>query len=205
MTAKNSQSNGPKLARALLDDLERLGLHPVFGELGPQQREGEAAAHHQQVRPLTQQERHGADVVFVGVGEDDGIDVAEAVADRGEVRQDQIDARAVGLREEHPAVDDQQPAGVLEDGHVATDLAEAAERDDPQAVLGQRPGCGEVGMRDGSCGQVQAGGSAIGAQDLDSAPASRQRAEGAPDRPAARGSAAQPWSMITPWVRKKPV
>ena len=50
--------------------------------------------------------------------------------------------------EQHPAVDDEQPAVVLEDGHVAADLADAAERDDPQAALGQ------VGRRRG--GQLRA-------------------------------------------------
>jgi hypothetical protein len=33
---------------------------------------------------------------------------------------------------------------VLEDGHVAADLAEAAERGDAQALLGQALGCGEL-------------------------------------------------------------
>ena len=70
----------------------------------------------------------GADVVLVAVGEHQRLDVVEAVPDRVEVGQDQVDARVVLLGEEHPAVDDQQAAVVLEDGHVAADLAEAAER-----------------------------------------------------------------------------
>jgi hypothetical protein len=45
------------------------------------------------------------------------------------------------LGEEHPAVDDQQPAVVLEDGHVATDLAETAERSDPETSPGQGGRC----------------------------------------------------------------
>ena len=52
-----------------------------------------------------------------------------------EVRQDQVDAGLLLLGEEHAAVDDQQPAAVLEDRHVAADLAEAAERGDAQAAL----------------------------------------------------------------------
>ena len=78
----------------------------------------------------------------------DGLDVVQPVPDRAEVRKDQVDAGLVGLREEHAAVDDQQPAGVLEDGHVAADLAEAAEGDHPQPVLRRagggaaRSGCG---------------------------------------------------------------
>ena len=36
---------------------------------------------------------------------------------------------------------------VLEDGHVAADLAEAAERDDAQAAVGERAGQVELGVR----------------------------------------------------------
>ena len=42
------------------------------------------------------------------------------------------------LREEHPAVDQQQLAGVLQRGHVAADVAEATERDDPHRVIRQQ-------------------------------------------------------------------
>jgi hypothetical protein len=65
------------------------------------------------------------------VGEDQRLDRVEAVADGLEVREDEVDTRVVVLGEQDAAVDDQQPAGVLEDRHVAADLAEAAERDDP--------------------------------------------------------------------------
>ena len=64
-----------------------------------------------------------------------------------EVGEDQVDAGVVVLGEQHAAVDDQQPVVVLEDGHVAADLAEPAERDDPQAPLRQFGRCGELGMR----------------------------------------------------------
>ena len=51
------------------------------------------------------------------------------------------------LGEQHPAVDDEQPPGVLEDGHVAPDLAEAAERDDPQGALRQAGRRAELEVR----------------------------------------------------------
>ena len=41
----------------------------------------------------------------------------------------------------------EQPAAVLEDRHVAADLAEAAEGDDAQAVLGSCGGGAELGVR----------------------------------------------------------
>ena len=52
--------------------------------------------------------------------------------DRLEVGQDQVDAGLVLLGEQHAAVDDEELAVELEDGHVAADLAEAAERGDAQ-------------------------------------------------------------------------
>ena len=75
---------------------------------------------------------HGADVVLVAVREHDADDVVEPVLDRLEVGQDQVDAGLVLLGEQHAAVDDEELAAVLEDGHVAADLAEAAERGDAE-------------------------------------------------------------------------
>ena len=77
----------------------------------------------------------------------DDIDGVEAVTDRLEVREDQVDAGVVVLGEQHPAVDDEQASVVLEDGHVAADLAEAAERDDAQAACGQRRRSRQLGVR----------------------------------------------------------
>ena len=73
-------------------------------------------------------------------------DVVQPVPDRGEVREDHVDAGLVLLGEQHAAVDDQQLAGVLEDGHVAADLAEAAEGDDAQTPGRQLRGPLEFGM-----------------------------------------------------------
>ena len=151
LTAKNSQCERPgrvgrprprprpasasiRCSRSFASTSARVNREPTSGM---------SAAQPQQVRD-------GADVVLVPVGEDDGLDVVEPVLDEAEVGQDQVDAGLLGLGEQHAAVDDQQPAGVLEDGHVAADLAEPAERHDPQAALGQRrraparSGCGWV-------------------------------------------------------------
>ena len=98
------------------------------------------------VAPLAQQVGHAADVVLVAVGQHDRDDVVEPVPDRGEVGEDHVDAGLVLLGEQHAAVDDQQLAGVLEDGHVAADLAEPAQRDHAQAALGQGRRCAEFGM-----------------------------------------------------------
>ena len=106
-------------------------LEPVFPGLGVEQRQGELGADERDVAALAEEVRRRSDVVLVTMGEHQRLDRVEAVPDRVEVGEDEVDARVVLLREEDAAVDDQQPAVVLEDGHVASDLAEPAERVDP--------------------------------------------------------------------------
>ena len=121
-------------------------LDPVLAQLGAEQREGQLRADQRDVAPLAQEVRRGADVVLVAVGQHQRLDVVEPVPDGVEVREDQVDAGVVLLGEEHAAVDDQQPPVVLEDGHVATDLAQTAERDDAQAALLQPRRGGQLGV-----------------------------------------------------------
>ena len=133
-------------AVALLD-LAQLGADAVLLELLPDQRQREAGPDEGDVRPLLQQVGDAADVVLVPVGEDHPDHLVEAITDRGEVGQDHVDAGLVLLGEQHPAVDDQQRALVLEHGHVATDLAQPAQGHDAEAVPGQLRGLLELGMR----------------------------------------------------------
>ena len=127
----------PELLGLALPHLEGERLDPVLLQLALDQREGQPGADQRHVRLLAQQVRHRADVVLVAVGEDDRVEVVPAVPQVAEVGQDQVDAGLLGLGEQHAAVDDEQPAAVLEDRHVAADLADAAERDDAQATVGQ--------------------------------------------------------------------
>ncbi len=128
----------PELAALPLGDLDGDRGDLVLLELRGEERQRQLRADHGDVGPLAQQVRHAADVVLVAVREDDRLDLVEPVPDPGEVRQDHVDPGLVLLGEEHPAVDDEQLAVVLEDRHVAADLAEAAERDDAQGALRQR-------------------------------------------------------------------
>ena len=141
LTAMNSQSNGPSACRCPSRTSMRLRGDPVLLELGLDEGQGEPGPHQGDVRPLAQQVRDGADVVLVAVREHDGDDLVEPAADPGEVGQDHVDARLVLLGEEHPAVDDQQPAGVLVDRHVAADLPQPAQRHHAQAARRQRGEC----------------------------------------------------------------
>ncbi|MPM60978.1 hypothetical protein SDC9_107832 [bioreactor metagenome] len=117
------------------DDLQhRLAGQPVLLELGLDQRQGELAAVERQVRTLTQQVGHGADVVLVAVGEHQRHHVVEAVLDELEGRQQQVDTGMVVLGEQHAAVDQQQLPVDLETRHVPPDVSQPAQRDDTQGA-----------------------------------------------------------------------
>ncbi|BDE13414.1 hypothetical protein Mkiyose1665_19190 [Mycobacterium kiyosense] len=60
-----------------------------------------------------------------------------------QVGQDQVDAGLVVGGEHHPAIDDEQPAEMLENRHVAADFADPTERCDPQPARGQGTWWGE--------------------------------------------------------------
>ena len=130
---------------ALADHVVHGLLEPVLAQLAVEQGQGQLGADQRDVPALAQEVRHGADVVLVAVGEDQGLDLVEPVPDRLEVREDQVDAGMVVLGEQHAAVDDEQAAVVLEDGHVATDLAEPAQRDDPKPPSGSGGGAESSG------------------------------------------------------------
>jgi hypothetical protein len=81
-----------------------------------------------------------ADMVLMGVGDDDAEQVGPVLDDVAEVGQDDVDARRLRPGEGEPAVD-QDPFALLlrpeavERG-VHADLAEAAERDEDELVAG---------------------------------------------------------------------
>ena len=147
LTARNSQSNGPNELWSALDHLDGDRIEAMLGQLALHQGQGQPRADQRDVRALPEQVRDRADVVLVGVREDDRLDLVEPPLQVAEVRQDQVHAGLVGVGEQHAAVHDEQAAAVLEDRHVPADLAEPAERDDAQAVARELGGRGEVGMR----------------------------------------------------------
>ncbi|OEI67240.1 hypothetical protein Cus16_3142 [Curtobacterium sp. ER1/6] len=132
------------LGLVLLHD-ERVGLDPVLLELRLDECERQGGADQGDVALELEQVRHGADVVLVPVGEHDAEDVVEAVPDRPEVGEDEVDARLVLLGEEHAGVDDEQLAVELVHGHVATDLAETPDGDHAEGAGFERLRCGDLG------------------------------------------------------------
>ena len=169
------------------------GRDPVLGELGADQRQRQPRPDQRDVGPLPQQVRNAADVVLVRMRQHQRVDLVQPALERGEVRQDQVDAGLVVLGEQDAAVDDEQPAGVLEDRHVAADLAEAAERDQAQAVSG--PGAAvPLAPGAGDSLELHTARGKIGPQPLDLRRPSRSTVAAGPVRRAARAGPAPPSS-----------
>ena len=114
-----------------LFDFDEHRLDAVLAAFGGDHGQGELGADDGNVAPQLEQERDCPDVVFVGVRQHQRFDVVKPVFDMAQVGQNQVDAGLVMRGEHHPAVDDQQPAQVFENGHVAADFADAAQCRDP--------------------------------------------------------------------------
>jgi len=107
--------------------LRQLALDQAARELGSEHRDRSAE--------VLQEERQGACVVLVAVGDHDAAQLVLALDDVGVVGQDEVDARELGVGEHDAGVHDDHIVAVLEDRHVLADSVEPAERDDPQDVL----------------------------------------------------------------------
>jgi hypothetical protein len=138
---------GPELHQVALRHLDGLGADLVLLELGLDEGQGQLRADQRDVGPLAEQVGDATDVVLVAVRQHDRDDVVQAVPDGREVGEDDVDPGLVLLGEEDADVDDQQLSGVLEHGHVATDLAEATQGDHAQAAVGQRRGRAQFRVR----------------------------------------------------------
>ena len=89
-------------------------------------------------RHLAQQVRQAADVVFVAVREQHGAHARGVLLQVREVGQDEVDAELLVARERESGVHDDDLAVDLVDHGVLADLAEAAERNDPQNLVRHR-------------------------------------------------------------------
>jgi len=77
-----------------------------------------------------------ADVVLMGVGDDDGLDLLAPAAQVRDVGDDDVDPVHILIRKRQAAVDDDDLVVELEHRHVLADLADTTERRDAQDVLG---------------------------------------------------------------------
>lgn len=63
----------------------------------------------------------------MAVSKDQADDIAEALGKRIEARQDQVNARMIVFGEQDSAIDEQQLAVELDDGHIAADIAQTPQ------------------------------------------------------------------------------
>ena len=116
----------------------------VLTQLGGNEGKGQVGAVQGDVASQREQVGNGADMVLVAVRQHHADDVIHAILDPREIGKDQVNTRLTLLGEEDAAVHDQELAPVLQNVHVAPDLAEASQRDDSQSALFQGRGFGEV-------------------------------------------------------------
>ena len=76
--------------------------------------------------------RQRAEMVLVAVRDHERLDRVDVLAQVREVGQDEVDAHHLGRREPQAAVDDDDPAVVLDDRQVLADLADASQREDAE-------------------------------------------------------------------------
>ena len=77
-------------------------------------------------------------MILVAVGQDDRLQLSQAVPEVGPVGQDEVDAQHLVAGEAQAGVDQQSPAVLLDAGHVLADLAEPAEEDQPDSAAHRR-------------------------------------------------------------------
>src|SRR6266581_1007378 len=118
----------PVLPELRLDESER-ETRPVDGDV-----------------ELPQSKWQSADVVLVPVREEDAEDLAIPLQEVRDVRQHEVDAEHVFLREHEPGVDDEDLVLPLQRPHVDADLAQATKREIPELRGHKRRNCSDSGL-----------------------------------------------------------
>ena len=161
---------------------------------------GEGRGVDRHARKLGQHVRQRADMVLVGVGDEEGLDLGLVLLEVGDVGDDEVDPEHLLVGEHQAAVDHDDLVAVLEHVHVLADLADAAERDDAKGVGGishegvssrseqREVGFGVLGDSGGAAGMAAAPSTTATAPTAATAPPlpGRRPAEGLAARPLAR-------------------
>ena len=114
---------------------QRVVVELVLLDLVAEQAAGERRGVDRHARELGQDVRQGADVVLVGMGDQERLDVGAALLEVGDVGDDEVDPEHLLVGEHEAAVDDDDLVAVLEDVHVLADLPHPAERDDAERLV----------------------------------------------------------------------
>ena len=117
---------------ARVERKHRIVVELVLLDLVAEQPAGQRAGVDRHARELGQHVRQRADVVLVGMGDQEGPDLLAVLLEVGDIGDDEVDAEHLLVREHQPAVDHDDVVAVLEHVHVLADLAHSAERDDAE-------------------------------------------------------------------------
>src|SRR3989338_677199 len=123
-------SDLPGLCRPDLSQIGRL-VEAVFAQLVAQQAEGQPRAEDRD-RKLPQDVRESADMVFMGVCQDDSKKLFFVFQQVAYVGDDQIDPQEVRPRKHQAAVDRERGFAVLDEHHVEPELSQSAQGYDSQ-------------------------------------------------------------------------
>ena len=104
----------------------------VLAQLGADQPERELRAIDRHLEQVAQNVRQSADVVLVRVGYEKAAHVFAALPEVGDVRNDEVDAEHLLVREHEPRIDDEDVVPDLEREHVLSDFTDATQGNDPQ-------------------------------------------------------------------------
>ena len=114
---------------------QRVVVELVLLDLVAEQAAGQGRGVDGHARELRQDVRQRADVVLVGVRDQERLDLRLAFLEVGDVGDDEVDPEHLLVREHQAAVDHDDLVAVLEDVHVLADLADPAERDDAERLV----------------------------------------------------------------------
>ena len=112
----------PSVLHGGVTHLNEFGALVVFPAFGGDQGQGEFGGNDRQVGPEFQQPGDGTNVVFVPVGDDEGVNIADFVFDGAKVGQDKVDPGFAGGGKKHAAIHDEKVVIIFENGHVAADF-----------------------------------------------------------------------------------
>ena len=119
---------------ARIERPELVVVEAMLLDLVAEQAAGEGRGVDRHAGELGQDVGQAADVVLVGVGDQERPDVGPALLEVGDVGDDQVDPEHLLVGEHQAAIDHDDVIAVLEDVHVLADLADPAERDDAKRL-----------------------------------------------------------------------
>ena len=129
-------------------DFPQVGVldQAVFPELFLDQGQGQGGAVHRQ-RDFLEEKRHGADVVFVAVGEDQGRHFVPAFLEVGEIGDNDVDPQHLVLGKHEAGVHHHQVVGGLQGHQVEADFPQAPQEGQVDPVRSVRGFRGHRGSR----------------------------------------------------------